>query len=110
MITAISLLVFLAFYLFYINSKRMPSIGVFGFEKWTGKQPHLFKILGSLLLIVSAALYTSLLGIGSGTFVFFIALMMMGSLVILLVPLKVVNLKSSCLVFSIFLIYELLFF
>ncbi|MBO0343512.1 MAG: hypothetical protein ACTHOM_08845 [Allomuricauda sp.] len=91
MVTLISLLTFIAFYLLYGTSKKMASVGVFGLEKWTGEHKKSAQLASLALMILSLGLSCFYWGLGSGTFSFLILLMTVASLVILLAPLRLLN-------------------
>jgi hypothetical protein len=94
MITIASLIVFLAFYTLYYTSKRAVLSYDFGFEKWMQKNPKQTKITGLALLLTAYAIWLFTQSLGSGTLMFFIQLMTIGSLIIILRPLKKVNSKA----------------
>ncbi|UUF15793.1 MULTISPECIES: hypothetical protein [Flavobacterium] len=94
MITIASLIVFLAFYTLYYTSKRAALSYDFGFEKWMKKNPKQTKITGLTLLVAAYAIWLFTQSLGSGTLMFFIQLMTIGSLIIILRPLKKVNSKA----------------
>ena len=91
MATGISLLTFIAFYLFYGTSKKMASVGELGIMKWTGENRKIAQIAGLALMVFSLGLSCFYWGLGSGTFTFFILLMTVASLVVLLAPLRLLN-------------------
>jgi len=94
MITIASLIVFLAFYTLYYTSKRAVLSYDFGFEKWMQKNPKQTKIIGLLLLVTAYTMWLFTQSLGCGTLMFFIQLMTVGSLIIILAPLKKVNHKA----------------
>ncbi|WP_285652698.1 hypothetical protein [Allomuricauda sp. NBRC 101325] len=91
MVTFISLLTFLAFYLSYGTSKKMAAIGSLGLEKWCGEHKKPSQLASLALMILSLGLSCFYWGLGSGTFTFLILLMTVASLVILLAPLRLLN-------------------
>jgi hypothetical protein len=93
MITIASLIVFLAFYTLYYTSKRAVLSYDLGFEKWMKKNPKQTKITGLILLLLAYSLWLFTQSLGCGTLMFFIQLMAIGSLIIILKPLKKVNSK-----------------
>lgn len=93
MITIASLIVFLAFYTLYYTSKRAVLSYDLGFEKWMKKNPKQTKITGLALLLLAYSLWLFTQSLGCGTLMFFIQLMAVGSLIIILKPLKKVNSK-----------------
>lgn len=94
MITIASLIVFLAFYTLYYTSKRATLSYDLGFEKWMQKNPKQTKITGLILLVTAYAMWLFTRSLGSGTLMFLIQLMTVGSLIIVLTPLKKVNSKA----------------
>lgn len=94
MVTGISFLVFIAFYLLYGTSKKMTIVDGFGFEKWIAEHTTVTSYFGLALLIISLGLSCFYWGWGSGVLVFFILLMSIASLIILLVPLRLINYAS----------------
>jgi len=99
MITIASLIVFLAFYTLYYTSKRAVLTYDLGFEKWMKNNPKQTKITGLSLLLLAYAFWLFTQSLGCGTLMFFIQLMTVGSLIILLTPLKKVNRKALLLLF-----------
>lgn len=94
MITIASLIVFLAFYTLYYTSKRAVLSYDFGFEKWMKNNPKQTKIAGLGLLLIAYASWLYTKSLGCGTLMFLIQLMTIGSLIIILAPLKKVNHKA----------------
>jgi len=90
-LTLTNLLVFAGFYLWYATSKRARVAETFGFESWALRQKRQARVLaGSLLLgglFTAAASY----GLGAGIFLYLVVLMTLGSLIILLYPLNLLN-------------------
>jgi hypothetical protein len=99
MITIASLIVFLAFYTLYYTSKRAVLTYDLGFEKWMKNNPRQTKITGLSLLLLAYTFWLFTQSLGCGTLMFFIQLMTVGSLIILLTPLKKVNSKALLLLF-----------
>ncbi|WP_289664386.1 hypothetical protein [Flavobacterium panacagri] len=94
MITIASLFVFLAFYTLYYTSKRAVLSYDLGFEKWMQKNPKPTKIIGLTLLLTAYIMWLFTQSLGCGTLLFFVQLMTIGSLIIILAPLKRVNSKA----------------
>lgn len=94
MITVASLIVFLAFYTLYYTSKRAVLSYDLGFEKWMKNNPKQTKIAGVLLLTMAYTMWLLTQSLCCGTLMFFIQLMTVGSLIIILAPLKKVNSKA----------------
>jgi hypothetical protein len=110
MVTGISLLVFVAFYLLYSTSKKMTGSGVLGFEKWVADHRSAVQYSSLALLIISLGLSIWLWGFGAGVFTFFILLMTVASLIVLLAPLQLLSYKSLVMVLILFLICEIVLF
>ncbi|WP_163399863.1 hypothetical protein [Flavobacterium fluviatile] len=91
MITIASLIVFLAFYTLYYTSKRAILSYDLGFEKWMQKNPKQTKITGLVLLLSAYLFWLSTKSLGCGTLMFFIQLMAVGSLIVILAPLKKIS-------------------
>jgi len=101
MITIATLIVFLAFYTLYYTSKRAVLSYDLGFEKWMQKNPKQTKITGLILLLLAYSLWLFTQSLCCGTLMFFIQLMTIGSLIIILMPLKKVSSKVILLLFII---------
>ncbi|MBP1221936.1 hypothetical protein [Flavobacterium sp. 1355] len=99
MITIASLFVFISFYMFYYTSKRAVLSYDYGFEKWMNNNPKETKISGLVLLLFSYTLWLFSKSLGSGTLFFFIQLMTIGSLIVILSPLKALNSKTVAILF-----------
>ena len=110
MVTGISLLVFIAFYLLYSTSKKMYPISNLGFEEFTGEHEKASKYISLALMILSLGLSCLYWGMSSGIFAFFILLMTVASLVILLAPLRLLNYRFLAIVFACCFIIENLLF
>ena len=106
MISIAILFIFLSFYMFYNTSKRAVKYIGFGFENWLSDNLEYTKILATFLCICSLALHI----ISFGILLFFIVFMTLGSIIILLTPLKLVSYKSVLLIFSTSLFIEFFVF
>jgi hypothetical protein len=107
MITIASLLLFLAFYTLYYTSKRAALSYDLGFEKWMQKNPKQTKATGLILLFLAYSMWLFTQSLCCGTLMFCIQLMTIGSLVIILTPLKKIDKKA---IFMLFLIIGFLEF
>lgn len=107
MITIASFIVFLAFYTLYYTSKRAALSYDLGFEKWMKNNPKPTKITGLVLLLLAYCMWLFTQSLCCGTLMFFIQLMTIGSLIIILTPLKKI---SRFAIVTIFLIVALLEF
>lgn len=94
MISLFSLLTFLGFYFWYCTTKRIAIQNIFGIEKWIKNNALISKFLGGLFFIASCIFHMYVLGFGSGAFTFFIVLMTIGSLIILLTPMRLLSYGS----------------
>ncbi|MER3317849.1 MAG: hypothetical protein RIB79_06115 [Allomuricauda sp.] len=110
MVTLISFLTFIAFYLLYGTSKKMATVGKLGTEKWTGKHKKIVQLASLALMIFSLGLSCFYWGLGSGVFTFFILLMAVASLVILLAPLRLLNYRFLGILFLCSILFETLLF
>lgn len=106
MIAIASLIVFLAFYTLYYTSKRAVLSHDLGFEKWMQKNPKQTKITGLVLLLAAYGFWIFTKSFGCGTLMFFIQLMAVGSLIVLLTPLKKVSRSSLLILFIIIVLLE----
>ena len=109
MVTIISLLTFIAFYLLYSTSK-MAATGNLGFEQTIRAYRKTAKYISLALMIFSLGLSCFYWGLGSGTFTFFILLMTVTSLVILLAPLRLLNYGFLGTLFLCSILFETLLF
>ncbi|MEO9511695.1 MAG: hypothetical protein ABJN84_13195 [Flavobacteriaceae bacterium] len=110
MVTGISVITFIAFYLLYCTSAKMAVTDVSGMEKWVGNHKSLSKYIGLALLIISMCSSFWHWGLGSGAFSFFVLLMVIASLTVLLAPLRLLNYRFLVFFFTFFLITEFIFF
>lgn len=110
MITIASLFVFISFYMFYYTSKRAALTYSYGFEKWMNNNPKQTKITGLMLLLLAYSFWLFTSALGSGTLLFFIQLMTIGSLIIILTPLKVINSKAVAILFILTGIIEIYYY
>ncbi len=93
MISIAILLVIIGFYLLYSTSKKMDAPILLGFENRLVKYKLASKLVGLILLILSCILTINVFGFGAGIFLFLINLMTVASLIVLLSPLKLFNVK-----------------
>lgn len=107
MITIATGILFFAFYTLYYTSKRAALLYDFGFEKWMSNNQNPTKIIGITLLVIAYSLYIQTIGLGSGTLFFFITLITIGSLIVILKPLKIINYKSLLLLFVVIDFFEI---
>jgi hypothetical protein len=110
MITISTILLFFAFYSLYYTSKRVPLSYTLGFEKWMQNKPNPTKTIGLSLLLLAYFSWIYTTALGAGTLLFFIELMTIGSLTIILKPLKTISHKTIISLFAIMGILELYYF
>ncbi|NUY80404.1 hypothetical protein HUK80_05815 [Flavobacterium sp. MAH-1] len=108
MMTIGALLAFFGFFSGYNSSRKAVLTGDSKLELWLRNNPSNAKTAGLLLLIAALLLLVMNRGIGAGTFVFFVMLIVFGSLIVLLSPLKIVTLKTAGIAFVIAISIELL--
>lgn len=106
MITIATLIIFLAFYTLYYTSKRAVLSYDLGFEKWMQKNPKQTKITGLILLLSAYSIWLFSQSLGCGTLMFFIQLMAVGSLIVLLTPLKKISRSTLLILFLIIALLE----
>lgn len=93
MISLVSLTVFLAFFVLYNTSKRAILSSNFQLERWVQQNPKPSRFIGLGILLIAYALLISIKAIGASTLIFFIQVMTIGSLIVILAPLKIINYK-----------------
>lgn len=98
MISSVIIILTLAFYLFYNTSERSVKNHVLGFEEWVQEKKGLAKITGLCMFTIAYLILSHFFGLGTGSLLFFIILMTLGSMIIVLTPLKMVNYKNLLLV------------
>ena len=94
MVSLSVILALIGFYMLYSTSKRAKLILQYDFQKWITENQKSGKIIGLSLIIVSLLISILSLGFGSGIFSFLVILMTMGSLVVLISPLRFFNLSA----------------
>lgn len=99
MITIAICTLVLAFYTLYYTSKKAPLTHNHSIEKWMKNNPSQTKITGVVLLILAYILWISATALGVGTFAFLVALMTIGSLIVILKPLEHITFKNVAILF-----------
>lgn len=94
MLTLTVLLALIGFYMLYSTSKRAKLVLQYNFQKWITKNQKNGKIIGLSLLVISLLTSIFSLGFGAGFFSFLVILMTIGSLVVLISPLRFFNLPT----------------
>lgn len=108
MITLTVLLAAAGFICFYVTSKRAELDQELPIVKWGQAHPLLAKRTGGTLLLVGCVLSGFVLGFGAGILAFIVVLMTVGSLVVLLNPLRIIHPAVFIVLFSLSLILEIL--
>ncbi|TYP98144.1 hypothetical protein C7447_103314 [Tenacibaculum adriaticum] len=110
MISTILLVLFLGFYVLYSTSKKVTIDPHFRIENIIQQNTKTAKLIGLVFLLITLYLMIQILGVASGTLIFFIALMTIGSIIILLAPLKYITYKNLALFFVLSICIEFLLF
>ncbi len=105
MITLASLICFLGFYACYLTSSKSVPLE-FRFGKWLQKNPNVSNSIGLCLFAISCILLIWNLGVGAGILTFFILLMAVGSMIIILNPLKIIGFRGMVFIVVLFLFFE----
>ncbi|SEM15957.1 hypothetical protein [Olivibacter domesticus] len=108
MLTTITSLTFLGFFLLYNTSQKALLSSTIRFILWIKANPHFGKFIGLLLLLAALTGCILHFGLGAGIFSFFVILMTLASATVLLAPLRFVNDKTFLFIFSLSLIAELI--
>lgn len=107
MITLTAFIVFSGFYACYYTSAKAVLSGNSNLETAIKNNPAAAKSIGLVLLLSGLAVAVLYSGIGVGTLQFFIMLMVSGSTIVLLSPLRIVTLRSVVIVFAFALLIEI---
>jgi hypothetical protein len=94
MVSLSIILALVGFYMLYSTSKRAKLILQYNFQKWITKNPKKGKTIGLSLLIFSLLINILSVGFGSGIFSFLVIIMTMGSLVVLISPIRFFNISA----------------
>tara|TARA_R110002167_G_scaffold360062_2_gene577428 strand:- start:1854 stop:2186 length:333 start_codon:yes stop_codon:yes gene_type:complete len=87
-------LALLGFYILYSTSKRAELTLTYKLQQWARQNHQKGKYLGLGLLFMSLMFSIATLGISSGVFSFLVILMTVGSLIVLIAPLRFFNLSA----------------
>tara|TARA_R110002049_G_scaffold305515_1_gene502346 strand:+ start:120466 stop:120798 length:333 start_codon:yes stop_codon:yes gene_type:complete len=107
MITVASAVTLIGFYFLYSTSKRADLLHKLQLQKWIAKKPKQAKTIGFTLLFLGLSLTIITLGWGSGTFSFLVILMTIGSLTVLISPLRFFSITSLIVILIAMLFIEL---
>ncbi|WP_348798684.1 hypothetical protein [Flavobacterium adhaerens] len=99
MITLAIFILFVAFYALYYTSKKATLTYNHSIEKWMKNHPSQTKFFGVSLLIIAYLIWVATTAFGVGSLVFSIALMTIGSLIVILKPLEYITFKNIFLLF-----------
>lgn len=108
MITLIIALSFLGFYSLYNGTQKVDLRRSLLIEIWLQDNPMAAKAVGLSLNFVALIASTLYYGAGSGIFLYFVVLMTVGSLVVLIAPLRFVDYKMVATVFIFSLFIEII--
>lgn len=105
-----TVLIFIAFVGFYllINTSKKVVLRTGTLENWVQNNYTIAKILGVFCLVLAVVISTFLKGISSGIFFGIFAILLVGSLTILLNPIKTINFKWITITLIVSLIIELI--
>ncbi|MEL4308024.1 DUF3325 family protein [Joostella sp. CR20] len=106
MISFVILLVFFGFYAFYSTSKRAV-LNNSKIDLWLQQKYSPLKLTGLLLLIISLGITILVKGFGAGTLLWIVILMTVGSLVVLITPLRTIHFKTLFVLFIFSVLVEL---
>lgn len=106
MTTLLSLLFFLGFYILYSVSGKV-TYHQSALQIWLRQKQALAKLAGCSLLIFDFVAFGLLYGIGAGILTAMVHLMMASGLIVILSPLKVINMKMIILMSIVSFILEL---
>ena len=107
MISVTTLIMLLGFHALYNTSKRAPLYNTFKMEKWFQRNENSGKIIGITLLFIPFIILINIKGVASGILIWFIMLMMIGSLTIIIAPFRIINYKTLSILFLTVLILEI---
>ena len=108
MITLIAALSFIGFYALYTTSKKADIQRVLFVEFRLQNNPTVAKAIGLSINFVALIISMAYMGVASGTFLFFVILMTVGSLVVLIAPLRYVAYQTVSVLFLLALFIELI--
>lgn len=108
MTTLVTAIVFLGFYALYHTSKRAWLNRSLKVEAWMQANRKQSRWAGLMLLLAAIVLSVLHYGFGAGIFAFFVILMTVGSLIVILAPLRFVGYGALALVFVLALTFEFL--
>jgi len=110
MYSTVFLLLFAAFYLFYNLSARIKITDKPTFLTYLTQRPRLSRQIGLGLVIVAFAVLITQLGVGAGIFGLIVALMGVGSLIVILTPFRYFRLIYLLLIYGCIVVFEVLIF
>ncbi|WP_422359718.1 hypothetical protein [Reichenbachiella sp.] len=110
MITLSVFLVFIGFLTLYLGSKRQELNFDWPIVRWVQRQGINSKGAGVAFFLLAALLSVQIWGLGAGLLFFFVQLMTIGSLIVLLTPLNVLNYKFVASLVVASFVFELLIY
>ncbi|MGS2741186.1 hypothetical protein [Sinomicrobium sp. M5D2P17] len=99
---------FLGFYALYNTSKRAMLSRSLKIEKWMQVHGRESKAVGLSLLFIALVLSVFHYGIGAGIFAFFVILMTLGSLIVIVTPLRFMRYQALILILVLSITFEFL--
>lgn len=93
MITLISLNIFLGFYVLYNTSRKATLETNLQPERWIQQNRKPSRLIGLSILAITYSFLISIKAVGASTLIYFIQIMVIGSLIVILAPLKIINYK-----------------
>lgn len=109
MISFIAFNIFLGFYVLYNTSKKATLSNNLQIQRWIQHNPKPSRFVGLAILAIAYSLLISIKAIGASSLIYFIQLMTIGSLVVILAPLKIINYKVVAVLFILAVLVELYF-
>lgn len=107
MIATALLIVFMGFYMFYFTSQRAMVTVPFGLKHWVKAHEKWSKTMSLTLFIMAYILLWVSYGFASGTLFLFIILMALGSLIIILNPIRMLKLNHIIAFYVLMLIFDI---
>lgn len=101
MISVVSFLIFIGFYALYYTSQKTYVSYDRAFEQWIKKNTRPTKYVGLVLLLSAFFILLLEKALGSGALTYCILLMTIGSLIIIISPLKIIKPAFVILLFTI---------
>ncbi|UNY98373.1 hypothetical protein MQE36_14960 [Zhouia spongiae] len=108
MYTIVFLMAFIGFYTLYNASEKAVLEGSFVLSRWLRANIRMSKIMGLFFLSVSCAMLMWSSGIAAGAFIAIVIWMTVGSLIVILAPLKIFRANHLAFIFLITFVVEII--